>query len=573
MKKINVLSLFNGMSFGMMALETLGVPVNNYYSSEIDKYANQATKALYPDVIQMGDVTRWRDWYLDVGGIELGSIDLLLAGFPCQAWSMAGKQKGDDDPRGALVHILIDIWQAINEQRAFYDKPPVKFMFENVKMKKKFLDYINELFGVEPVCINSALVSAQNRVRYYWTNIGDIEQPEDKGILLKDIIEQAPENPVIMSDKFVNRQQGRKCLVDNLDKKEANLSAMEYVKNGRQGDYVIMQTPRGNNPGGIRAINGKTPTLSSSSWEQNNKLYFQDHMLSDKAMARMERKTYSKPKVSPDKTGTLNTKNNSGQLSMDSGTTLIPLGKRYRKLTPRECMRLQTVPEHHINTLLNASISNSQLYKMTGNGWTHDVIVHIFKGLIKPSAKEKYKVIYCDPPWSFNSKKTGGNMKSGALAKYPTMNMEELKNMDVASLCANDCILIMWWVGSQPQEALDLCKAWGFTIKNMNGFVWNKLTVKGLPFFGMGFYTRAGSESALIAVRGKPSKLVTDHGVRAVKSATVGRHSKKPDEFRDDIVKMLGDVPRLEMFAREATEGWDLFGNEVDSSITIGNVK
>jgi len=131
--------------------------------------------------------------------------------------------------------------------------------------------------------------------------------------------------------------------------------------------------------------------------------------------------------------------------------------------------------------------------------------------------------------------------------------------------------LIMWWVGSQPQEALDLCKAWGFTVKNLNGFVWNKLTVKGLPFFGMGFYTRAGSESALIAIKGKAGSLVDDHGVRAVRSAIVGKHSKKPGEFRDDIVKMCGDVPRLEMFARDATEGWDLFGNEVDSSINISN--
>ena len=182
---------------------------------------------------------------------------------------------------------------------------------------------------------------------------------------------------------------------------------------------------------------------------------------------------------------------------------------------------------------------------------------------------KKYTVIYCDPPWSFNSKKTGGNMTSGAEAKYPTMTMGELKALDVQSLCEPDCILIMWWVGSQPQEALDLCKAWGFTIKNMNGFVWNKLTVKGLPFFGMGFYTRAGSESALIATIGKPSKLIDDHGVRAVRSNKVGKHSAKPLGFRDDIVKMCGDAPRLEMFARAVSEGWDAFGNEVDDSIKI----
>lgn len=184
---------------------------------------------------------------------------------------------------------------------------------------------------------------------------------------------------------------------------------------------------------------------------------------------------------------------------------------------------------------------------------------------------KKYNVIYVDPPWKFNNKKTGGSMKSGADAQYPTMTIKQLKQMDVESLCADDCLLVMWWVGSKPQEALDLVKSWGFALKNMNGFVWEKLTAKGLPFFGMGFYTRAGSETALIATKGKAGSLVACKSVRAVRRAKVGAHSKKPDEFRDDIVKLCGDVPRLEMFARNQTEGWDVFGNECDNSIEIGS--
>ena len=139
--------------------------------------------------MQCGEVSQGEDWEFLRKGFNLGKIDLLLAGFPCQAWSMAGKQKGDDDPRGALVHDLINIWKQINLCRAAAGKKPVKFMFENVKMKKEFLNYINELFGVEPICINSALVSAQNRVRYYWTNIDGVEQPEDKDVILADILE------------------------------------------------------------------------------------------------------------------------------------------------------------------------------------------------------------------------------------------------------------------------------------------------------------------------------------------------------------------------------------------------
>ena len=179
----------------------------------------------------------------------------------------------------------------------------------------------------------------------------------------------------------------------------------------------------------------------------------------------------------------------------------------------------------------------------------------------------KYKVIYADPPWRFSNKRTGGSMKSGAGSQYQTMTMAQLISLDIPSICDEDCALVMWWVSSQPQEALDLCRAWGFTVKNANGFVWNKTTKNGKPHFGMGFWTRAGSESALIAVRGKPQKF--SHPVRAVRTSPVTRHSEKPSEFRDDIVELFGDVPRLEMFARTKVPGWDVYGNEVEGSIEI----
>ena len=371
---MNVLSLFNGMSFCSMALESLNINVDKMYSSEIDKYANQATQAMFPNTIQLGDVTNWREW-----DIDWASIDLVTGGFPCQAWSMAGKQLGDKDERGMLFWTMLDIMKHVK-----YHNPKADFLIENVKMKKEFEEYItvhteNALGCVHKILINSALVSAQNRNRYYWTSF-PVEQPEDKGIILKDIIEHDGDF-TFMSDKFVNRQKGRKCLRDDLDGKAVNLSAMEYVKNGRQGDYIkcgsmrgryivdgkrgdhlvdsqkgiteqrieirkdektntlttvqkdnllIIQKPRGKKFGGERAKDGKTPCLSANSWEHNNHL-------SD--------------------------------------------GAKYRKLTPRECMRLQTVPEHHIDTLLSAGISNTQLYKMTGNGWTMEVIKHIFKGV------------------------------------------------------------------------------------------------------------------------------------------------------------------------------------------------
>lgn len=181
-KGINVLSLFDGMSCGRIALARSGIAVNTYHSSEIDKHAITVSKANWNNN-HFGDVTKWREWLID-----WASIDLILAGSPCQGFSFAGKQLAFDDPRSALFFVFIDILNHINSERMKANKTPVKFMLENVKMKKEHLAVISDLVGVEPVFINSALVSAQNRQRYYWCN-WEVEQPEDKGILLKDIID------------------------------------------------------------------------------------------------------------------------------------------------------------------------------------------------------------------------------------------------------------------------------------------------------------------------------------------------------------------------------------------------
>ena len=180
---------------------------------------------------------------------------------------------------------------------------------------------------------------------------------------------------------------------------------------------------------------------------------------------------------------------------------------------------------------------------------------------------KKYNVIYADPAWKFNNKKTGGNLTGGADNHYKTMTIEDAKLLPIKDISADNCILIMWWVGSQPQEALDLVKAWGFTIKNMNGIVWVKKTKHDKHHFGMGYYTRAGSESAIIAVKGKPK--AANRSVRAVREAVTGEHSEKPAIFRDDIVQLCGDLPRIELFARKKVEGWDSWGNEIISDIEL----
>ena len=188
---------------------------------------------------------------------------------------------------------------------------------------------------------------------------------------------------------------------------------------------------------------------------------------------------------------------------------------------------------------------------------------------------KKYSIIYADPAWDFKNKKTGGSMKSGAASKYLTTGIQGLKNIPVKDITADDAILFMWWVGAMPQEAIDLVHSWGFTVKNMNGFVWNKLTQKNKPFFGMGFYTRAGSESVIIATKGKFKPV--SKSIRAVFNAEsqvqfeakVEKHSKKPVQVRDLIIDLCGDLPRLEMFARESAPGWDVFGDQAPDSIEI----
>lgn len=172
-KKINVLSLFDGMSCGQIALNRTGIKVENYFASEIDKHAISVTQKNFPNTIQIGDVQ-------NINPEELPKIDLLIGGSPCQGFSFAGKGLNFDDPRSKLFFEFV---------RLLKECKPKWFLLENVKMKKEFKDIISEQLGVKPILINSSLVSAQNRERLYWTNIPIQGLPNDKGLFLKDIIE------------------------------------------------------------------------------------------------------------------------------------------------------------------------------------------------------------------------------------------------------------------------------------------------------------------------------------------------------------------------------------------------
>lgn len=272
---MNVLSLFDGMSCGQIALNRANIPYSNYYASEIDKYAIKVTQHNYPNTIQLGNVT-------EIKSSDLPQIDLLIGGSPCQGFSFAGKQLNFEDPRSKLFFEFV---------RLLKECKPKFFLLENVKMKKEYQDVISEHLGVEPIEINSALVSAQNRKRLYWTNIPFDKNIEDKGILFKDIREDLPLRPV--------------------------------------GKWVYSKW------GGIKKLD-KLKTIHT-----------------DKLNCLTTSKTHS------------------AMYYTDSSKL------NYRNLSVAEARKAQTIPDwYNTNT-----IPDGRVFHLLGNGWTVDVIAHIFKGL------------------------------------------------------------------------------------------------------------------------------------------------------------------------------------------------
>lgn len=395
---MNVLSLFDGMSCGQLALDRAGVKVDKYFASEVDKYAIAITQKNFPETIQLGDV---RDvWFPE--STDGHKIDLLIGGSPCQGFSFAGKQLNFDDPRSKLFFEFVRL---LNECKPKY------FLLENVKMKKESEDIITELLGVEPIEINSNLVSAQNRRRLYWTNIPQFGLPEDKGIVLSDILESGftdrDKAHCIDANYFKGGnlksyfQKHRRQLVFSDDGLchvgDADINGHDSIKrvyhpegkaptvnactggnrepkvlvNDPDQMALIYQRPRGKNAGGFKALDGKTPTLSANSWQDNNHLvtggafrgrYNADGSTAQQLEIREDAKTNSLTTVQKD------------NVAVDVADL------KWRKLTPIECERLQTVPDGY-----TAGVSNTQRYRMLGNGWTIDVIAHLLAPIVSES--------------------------------------------------------------------------------------------------------------------------------------------------------------------------------------------
>lgn len=372
---ITVLSLFDGMSCGQLALQKLGIKVKKYYAAEIDKHAIQVTQHNFPNTIQLGDVTK-------VFAKDLPKIDLLIGGSPCQGFSFAGKQLAFDDPRSKLFFEFVRLKNECN---------PTYFMLENVKMKKEFEIIISKYMGVAPIEINSALLSAQNRVRLYWANIanepyglfGDMQcmipQPKDKGILLRDILESDVPDKYYLTDKaieYLQRTEMNQRFMQNEDDNKGGCVVANYQKGVPYN--AICVASRGRNPENPKSresglnteqmleprYDGKTNCLTSvqkdnyvvfaDGYEQDNRAYFDSG-----------------------KSGTLDIKPARQKV-------LLEAEWKIRRLTPTECERLQTVPDGYTSI-----VSDTQRYRMLGNGWTVDVIAHIFSfmALQKPKSE------------------------------------------------------------------------------------------------------------------------------------------------------------------------------------------
>lgn len=170
---------------------------------------------------------------------------------------------------------------------------------------------------------------------------------------------------------------------------------------------------------------------------------------------------------------------------------------------------------------------------------------------------KKYQIIYADPPWAWKTYSDKGRQKTSD-RHYPLMSLEKLKDLNIPS--EKDCILFIWTQDAHLKNAIALGERWGFTYKTI-GFVWDKQN------FGMGYWTRKGAEICLLFTKGHPKRI--SGGVRQFISSKATRHSEKPKEIRDRIVELMGDIPRIELFAREKTEGWDCWGNEVESDIDL----
>ena len=373
---MNVLSLFDGMSCGQIALNRAGVKYDRYFASEIDKYAMQVTQANYPNTMQLGDVTK-----VDYTKLPIGGIDLLMGGSPCQGFSFAGKQLNFNDPRSKLFFEFVRLRDELK---------PKYVLLENVRMKKDSEDIITKYMGFPPQAINSNLKSAQNRYRlYWWGQLVDgkyqmipIPPMKDQGIVLKDILEDLPfsEIPNYLNNTWCGKRRGD--MVKSVDDPKANCLTASMWK-GQIPTFVKkpIQVGEATNIKGFDILkrvyspNGKSPTLTTMQGGHREPKVAIGRIVNRRLDENGVRKDYQ---LELPYTAQIEVRNDekSNCLTTVQKDNVVVEKELYRKLTPLECERLQTVPDGYTE-----GVSKTQRYKMLGNGWTVEIISEIMKGI------------------------------------------------------------------------------------------------------------------------------------------------------------------------------------------------
>ncbi len=376
----DVVSLFDGMSCGQIALNRANIKYNRYFACELEKYPIQVTQANYPNTIQLGDVTKFDSRAISIWDID---CDLLMGGSPCQGFSFAGKQLNFDDPRSKLFFDFIRIRDLLQ---------PKYVLLENVRMKKESEDVITEYMGFSPQAKNSADVSAQNRNRLYWfgklnpyTNKWEqipIPPTEDKGIVIKDILEDLPfhEIPNYLNNTWCGKRRGD--MVKSVDDSKANCLTASMWK-GQIPTFVKkpIQVGTANNIKGYDIIkrvyspSGKSPTLTTMQGGHRQPKVAIGRLVNRRLDASGTRKDNQLELPFTTQLEVSNSEKSNCLTTVQKDNVVVQQ-ELYRKLTPLECERLQTVPDNYTN-----HVSNTQRYKMLGNGWTVDVICHLFSYL------------------------------------------------------------------------------------------------------------------------------------------------------------------------------------------------